>query len=260
MIRSTFLIQQALIKRLLRFRLLGFMLLLIFSGCKKEQSDQRQSEKQNKNKSAIEPQFEKGQIKPILLLEEDSYVKIIDSLLELYSNPISQVQLVEVSCNNINDDFLSIYKKDQLVRNEGIGDMQTVDRENLQFFVSLTEQCGFPKNQLRDFRGYLGIFLVLQHSDAKWIAHYYDDFKSIIANGKLPKNFLALLQDRFLLLNNQPQIYGTQIKNGRLYKMFDPKNVYQRRRQMGFQESLRVYLSRQGLKIEEEMERVTSEA
>lgn len=240
------------------FRFLGFVLFCLFFSCKEEVSDVKSSSNTNLQNSGDELEIETKEVN--FMVNRYPYEDLIDSLISTYPSPVSKIQLVEVSCNNLNEEFLSLYQKDQLVRNEGIGNMRTIDHENLQLFVSLTENCGFPKgNQFRDFRSYIGIFLILQHSDAAWIAHYYNDFKSLIDQEALPKNFLALIQDRFLLLNNQPQIYGTQIQDGKLYQLVDPENVRQRRWQMGFKESLEVYLSRQGLNMKLEIKRLSTE-
>ncbi|PRP67284.1 hypothetical protein BST86_09330 [Nonlabens agnitus] len=214
---------------------------------------------ESKDYLKIEEKVEKQKTGEFTFENIDRYDKLIDSLVNLYPDPISKFNLRQVSCKNLNDDFLNIYYKDQKVRNEGVGNMETVDHENLQNLVSIIEKCGFPKSgQLRDFRGYLGIFVVLQHSDPEWIAFYYNDFKDLVNNGSIPRDFLALLQDRFLLLNDQPQIYGTQMQNGKLYKLVDPESVGQRRRNMGFTETLSVYLSKHGLKLKDELKRLSS--
>ena len=185
--------------------------------------------------------------------ESFPYSKLIDSLISTYDEPIKTATLVPVNCDNIGTQLLELYERDQSIRNSVDGDIEKADYENLLLMVSLFEQCGFPDNrEVKDFRGYLGIFLILQHSEPKWIAHYYDDFVKIINQGRLPKDFLALLHDRFLLWNNLPQIYGTQIQDGHLYPLMDLQRVHQFRAEMGFKESLTEYLDRQGLDIEKE--------
>ncbi len=188
-----------------------------------------------------------------LQLESFPYSKLIDSLISLYHDPIKTVKLVPVNCDNLETQLLELYERDQSIRNSVDRDIEKADHENLLRMVSIFERCGFPVNgEIRDFRGYLGIFLILQHSEPKWIARYHDDFVKIIDQGRLPKDFLALLHDRFLLWNDLPQIYGTQIQDGRLYPLMDLQRVHQFRAEMGFEESLSGYLDRQGLDIEKE--------
>ena len=143
--------------------------------------------------------------------------KYLNEIFEKYEKPLTDFNLIEIDCKKQDSLFLQIYNTDQEARNNGL-DYVPIDKKNLQLFISAVEKCGFPYDEeFNDFRSYVGIFLVLQHNDPEWIAFYYDDFKKLIENKKLPKDILALLEDRFLLQNNKPQLYGTQIKNGKLY-------------------------------------------
>lgn len=184
----------------------------------------------------------------------------LDNVFKKVDKPLVKFPLIDLDCSKQDSLYLSIYLKDQDVRINGLEDYEIIDQQNLQLFVSLVEECGFPHDEnFTDFRSYSGIFVVLQHNDAEWIAYYYKDFKKLIENGKLPLSVLALLEDRFLLLNNQPQLYGTQIKDGKLYKVINPLELKQRRKNMNFNESIEDYLYGYFLNYDEEIQRMMSE-
>ena len=185
--------------------------------------------------------------------------KYLNEIFEKYEKPLTDFNLIEIDCKKQDSLYLQIYNTDQEARNNGL-DYKPIDKQNLQRFISAVEKCGFPYNEeFNDYRSYLGIFLVLQHNDAEFIAHYYEDFKKLVENKKLPKDILALLEDRLLLLNNKPQLYGTQIKNGELYKIIEPSELKTRREMMDFNESIEDYLFRFGLDFNDEINRIKME-
>jgi hypothetical protein len=54
-------------------------------------------------------------------------------------------------------------------------------------------------------------------------------------NGDLSKQQYALMKDRMLMDEGKPQIYGSQIENGKLYKLENPETVNERRKEMGLE-------------------------
>ena len=77
------------------------------------------------------------------------------------------------------------------------------------------------------------IWLVLQHSKKKYRKKYFPKVEAAVRNGDLSKAQYATMKDRILMDDGKPQIYGTQIKNGKLYKLDSPKTVNERRAEMG---------------------------
>jgi hypothetical protein len=57
------------------------------------------------------------------------------------------------------------------------------------------------------------------------------------------------MKDRILMFDGKPQIYGTQIKNGKLYKLESPETVNERRKAMGM-EPIEQYLKRYNIDFE----------
>ncbi|MDX8554361.1 hypothetical protein MK851_12095 [Tenacibaculum sp. 1B UA] len=186
---------------------------------------------------------------------ENKHELVINDLIQNYEKPKIDFDLYDIDCEKIDDLLTEIYKNDQDVRNNGVGNMEDVDDKNLQIFTSIVLKCGFPnKQQIKSKESEIAIFLVIQHSSPEWIAYYYKQFISAVESGVLNKNFLPFIQDRFLSYNNKPQIYGTQIKDEHLYMLSDPYGVNKRRKKMGLGE-IESYLESFGLDFETEIKR-----
>jgi hypothetical protein len=56
-----------------------------------------------------------------------------------------------------------------------------------------------------------------------------------VKNGDLSKEQYALMKDRILMDEGKPQLFGSQIKNGKLYDLAEPETVNQRRQEMGLE-------------------------
>lgn len=172
---------------------------------------------------------------------------IDESLLEIYTN-------TDVDCLDVNNILIRVFVDDQEVRTTGDKDMYVVDSINLIKVNSIIKKC---KNEVYErnlsFKSYQAIFLTLQHSgDKDLMSYYYHIIKKLIDKEKIDKGILALYVDRFLLLDNKKQIFGTQIKNNNLYELESPFEVNERRRYMEL-ESIEKYLMRFGLIFKDEI-------
>ena len=76
------------------------------------------------------------------------------------------------------------------------------------------------------------IWLALQHTNKKHRKKYFPKIEAAVKNGDLSKEKYALMKDRILMDEGKPQIYGSQIKNGKLYKLESPEKVNERRKEM----------------------------
>ena len=65
------------------------------------------------------------------------------------------------------------------------------------------------------------------------MAYYYDEFKELESKGLLSSSNMAMMEDRMLMNNGFPQIYGSQIIHNSVYEMIDPINVNKRRASVG---------------------------
>ena len=91
------------------------------------------------------------------------------------------------------------------------------------------------------------VFMPLQHNtDNKYRIKYFPLIEKSVKNGDLSKEQYALMKDRMLMDEGKPQIFGSQIKNGKLYDLESPENVNKRRQEMGL-EPIEDYLKRFGV-------------
>ena len=149
-------------------------------------------------------------------------------------------------------------KKDQSIRRklneEGESEelyaaMARVDDENNSVIKEIIATYGvitiseFGNDVSRD------AFLLVQHmpkEDLNYMENYLKAMKENSSDVNL--GYMALLQDRVLVYQNKPQIYGTQVflnqKSGKyeLRDVEDPKNLNTRRYELGL-ESIEDYLA-----------------
>lgn len=120
-----------------------------------------------------------------------------------------------------------------------------------QLLTEINEQD--KKNQARvtellDKHGWIGksqvgslaattVFLVIQHAPLETQLKYLPTMRKAAAAGELPKKSLALTEDRVLIRQNKPQLYGSQVDPKRsgvdLFPVADPDNLDARRKTMG---------------------------
>ncbi|HMU03577.1 MAG TPA: hypothetical protein PJ990_08145, partial [Saprospiraceae bacterium] len=85
------------------------------------------------------------------------------------------------------------------------------------------------------------IWLALQHTDKKYRKKYFPLIEEAVKKGDLSKQQYALMKDRILMDDGKPQLYGSQIENGKLYELESPDSVNERRKVMEL-EPLEEYL------------------
>ena len=89
--------------------------------------------------------------------------------------------------------------------------------------------------------------MVLQHADAKYQAEIAPLIREAVAAGEADKANLALLEDRVLVRQNLPQLYGSQVSSvGAFVNLFpvkDESNLDKRRAEVGL-EPICTYLKR----------------
>lgn len=87
-------------------------------------------------------------------------------------------------------------------------------------------------------RANLAQFLVIQHADSLTQLTYLPMMRQAVKNGKAQASQLALLEDRILVRQGKPQLYGSQLHSNEkgkyvFYPIQDEANVNQRRATMG---------------------------
>lgn len=155
-----------------------------------------------------------------------------------------KVKLIEVDCSELKSQLHIIDSIDRQIRLDGLisPEDEEVDFKNLTYVVSAIEKCGMPSKQEIGKKGISAIMMVLQHSDGtEYTFKYLPYFEALALKGEIEYEMVALMKDRINLHLGKPQIYGTQIVNGKLYKLFEPEFVDLRRQEKGM-EPLKDYL------------------
>jgi hypothetical protein len=154
-------------------------------------------------------------------------------------------------------ELLTRVEQDQAIRNElipkglehltddDIGRWLAVDADNTARMKVILEQYGWPGPALVGRDGSQAAFDLVQHGDYVLQKEALPLVRNAYLTGSLKGEDFALLQDRVLVKEGKPQIYGTQFKIKGQELILDPiedeKNVDRRRAEVGLP-SLAEYL------------------
>jgi hypothetical protein len=112
-----------------------------------------------------------------------------------------------------------------------------VDRANMTRLAAIIKRYGWPGMHFAGTAYAKNAFLVLQHADSASQHTYLPLLREAVARGEVPASDLAMLEDRVLKSDGQPQLYGTQYDESakplKLYRVADPARLDERRRAMG---------------------------
>ena len=128
------------------------------------------------------------------------------------------------SCNQYNRILEEVYDNDQTAREWTKGmssltadeiveystEMERVDSLNQAIVFGILDEEGWP-SRLSD-KANRAIWIVIDHSDLSYQSKYLSLVKEKAEKGVLDKADYAILNDRVLMEEGKPQIYGTQIK------------------------------------------------
>ena len=158
---------------------------------------------------------------------------------------VGSVDYIEVDCNKKSEILSEVYKSDQKIRREGeLIKYAKEDHRNQELVISIIEKCGMPTLNEVTQEQMNAIWLGLQHNaENKYRIKYFPLIEKAVKNGDLSKEQYALMKDRILMHEGKPQIFGSQIKNGKLYDLESPETVNKRRQEMGL-EPIEDYLKR----------------
>lgn len=149
---------------------------------------------------------------------------------------VGSVDIVEVDCTKKDSILNIVYESDQRIRKENdLIKYGKEDHRNQELVISIIEKCGMPTLAEVNQKQMNAIWLGLQHTKKKYRKKYFPQVEKAVKNGDLSKQQYALMKDRILMEEGKPQLYGSQIKNGKLYKLESPENVNERRKEMGLE-------------------------
>ena len=105
---------------------------------------------------------------------------------------------------------------------------------NSKALKSLIRSCGWPFVSFYGRDAALGAFLILQHSDLELQLELAPLMRHAAGRGEILPGTLPLLEDRILVRQGLPQIYGTQFRgDGEPYPIADMESLDIRRRAAG---------------------------
>lgn len=157
---------------------------------------------------------------------------------------VGSVDYVEVDCNKKREILSEVFISDQKIRRENnLIKYAKEDHGNQELIISIIEKCGMPTLNEVNQEQMDAIWLGLQHTENKYRIKYFPLIEKAVKNGDLRKEQYALMKDRILMGEGKPQLFGSQIKNGKLYDLEEPETVNERRQEMGM-EPIEDYLKR----------------
>jgi len=186
---------------------------------------------------------EKNEITQIVIREKtDDDTRLINKINERL-NAGRDVKPVEINCDDRVNILQDVFDRDQEMRRGEKEIDPNIDHENLEIVISFLEKCGMPTLEEVNDVQMAGIWAVLQHAPAKYQSQYIPLLEESARKGDLKWSVIALMKDRALMYEGKPQLYGSQIRNGELYDLYEPEYVDQRREEIGMG-SLKEYLTR----------------
>ena len=142
-------------------------------------------------------------------------------------------------CQHFIDSLAVMAERDQAVRNmewneETMRLADVVDSTNMAKLLKLIEQYGFPTWKLVGQEGSANAWIIAQHS-TEYIDWYLKRFRKAVEENNASRQELAYMEDRLLVYNGRPQLYGTQFlysvadSIAYLYATIDMKHLDERR-------------------------------
>ena len=156
----------------------------------------------------------------------------------LFKQEANSIPKINIDCSKQTEFLSQIYHLDQDMRLNGSID-PVVDRSNLTFVLNIIHACGMPTVEEVGEEGMTTVFLVLQHADHENRKAYFPLLKKAAENGDLKSSQIAMMEDRLLMHEGEPQRYGTQVRmeSGKdyyeLYTLENAESVDERRASIG---------------------------
>ncbi|GER59640.1 hypothetical protein ULMA_17480 [Patiriisocius marinus] len=121
---------------------------------------------------------------------------------------------------------------------------EVIDATNLKFVADYFDAKGYPGKSIVGEPTNTAAWYVLQHNPDQ-IEKYLPMIKKAGKEGEIPFRLVAMMEDRYLMGQDKPQIYGTQGStiNGDefIWPIEDPENVNKRRVEAGYDQTIEEY-------------------
>jgi uncharacterized membrane protein YphA (DoxX/SURF4 family)/peroxiredoxin len=121
-----------------------------------------------------------------------------------------------------------------------------IDSSNMVFVEQVFKTKGYPGNSMVGESSNLAAWMVLQHNPDK-IPTYLPMIKEAAGAGEISMRSAAMMEDRYLMNEGKPQIYGTQgmryddDRGPFIWPIENPETVNERRLQVGYDQTIEEY-------------------
>lgn len=132
-------------------------------------------------------------------------------------------------------EFLEAYRapvRDQARIDSLTREMQLVDSINQVAICNILDKYGFVGSD-KVGNACAVFWLVIQHAPVELQKKYFNLFERAAHNGDISLEQVAMMDDRIAMHEGRPQRYGSQIVDGKLYRLLNPDKVDQWRKEMG---------------------------
>lgn len=175
---------------------------------------------------------ENGDINQVRLIEaNDENIFYEIRIRDLQQNPFSDITYAQINCDSSKQILKRALDRDQGVRKGLIDNIQEIDKMNRDTIVSILDHCNWPESK----EEIESIWYVIQHSGTGKMSYYYPKFKEMVKLDLLEDSLMAKMEDRMLMFNGYPQIYGTQFTGEprTFHEIKDILRVNERRKSVG---------------------------
>ncbi len=168
-------------------------------------------------------------------LNVDEYEKDFDKILQ---KKLEKIRLKDQVLRQLYKEAEEKFGKDSEYMNMFWEMMREQDSINEKTVLKIIDEKGWVGKSLVGAKANSTLWLVIQHAPLETQEKYLPLLKESVNKGESRGQNLALLEDRILMRNDKPQVYGSQVKrdekgNGYFHEIIDPEYVNQRRKGIG---------------------------
>ena len=192
---------------------------------------------------------EAGEVVEIVLRRGGEEAKVFQQKVTDAFKEGPELKTVEVDCADKVNLLQEVFDRDQSMRRGNNRPDPKIDHQNMEIIASFLDKCGMPTLEEVNDVQMAAIWAVIQHSSNKYRKKYLPMLENAARNGDIGWGTIAMMKDRTLLNDGEPQIYGTQIIDGELGELFEPEYVNKRRAEVGLG-PIEEYLQRFDIKFD----------
>lgn len=143
-----------------------------------------------------------------------------------------EIKNIKIEFTKIDSVLIKILEELEFDENKNLPNISS-DYRHVELIINFIEKSDFADLENISKKAMFCVWIIMYNSEYKHIKKYFPWFKGIVNTAELESSYIAMMEDRILLLENKPQIYGTQTVDSGLYKLLDSQNVNSRRERVG---------------------------